>query len=465
MFYGCDQNPDKKEEIQSKELMQIISYLSSPELNGRLAGSTGYYEAAEFVASKFSEYGLDNLGYENHYQKFEIEYNKIKKCAFSKIENGDSLREYELGTDYICRGFSGSGDIKAPVVFCGYGIANEKTGYNDYTNIDVKGKIVMQFKADPNWKINGEDIGYHSLRKKASLAKQNGAIGIIFVSRPNQKHPQKPIGSVMHGKGKQLQNFPQIHIDLETAKDFFEHSSVTLKELQKKIDTEKKPHSINLDTKARIYVKAHYEPRKTSMNVIGMVPAQNEKADEYIVLGAHLDHVGGQAGKVYFPGANDNASGVASLMEVAEAFSVNKPKNRSIIFIAFTSEESGLVGSRHFVENPPVNLDKIHAMINIDCVGHGDSVVVGGGKSAPELYEVVKRKDSLMQSMLIERTWHGGGADATPFFEKGVSTLYFATKNSYTHLHLLSDKPKTINKELHRYITSLIYNASRNMAN
>ncbi len=463
--YGCKQSAETTKEIQSKELMQITDYLASTELNGRLAGSTEYNKAAEFVASKFSEYGLKNLGFDNYYQELKLEYNKIEKCSFSKIENEDSVREYKLGGDYICRGFSGSGDIKAPVVFCGYGISNKKTGYNDYKNMDVEGKIVMQFKADPNWKIDGENIGYQSLRKKASLAKQQGAIGIIFVSRPNQKNPQKPIGSVMHGKGKQLENFPQIHIDLKTAKDFFENSTHTLSKLQKKTDTQKKPRSINLNTKAHIYVKAHYEPQKASMNVVGMIPAQKENADEYIVLGAHLDHVGGQADKIYFPGANDNASGVASLMEIAEAFSENKPKKRNIIFVAFTAEESGLVGSRYFVENSPVKIDKIHAMLNIDCVGHGDSVVVGGGKSAPGLYNLVRRKDSTMKNMMTDRTWHGGGADATPFFEKDASTLYFATKNSYTHLHLLSDKPETINKKLHHYITRLIYNSAREMAN
>jgi hypothetical protein len=461
---GCKQSTEITEKIQRKELIQTISYLASPELNGRLAGSTGYNEAAEFVASKFSEYGLEDLGFDNYYQNLKLEYNSIEECSFSKIISKDSARKYELGEDYVCRGFSGSGNIKAPVVFCGYGISDQNANYNDYKNVDVDGKIVMQFKADPNWKIDQKNIGYNSLRKKALLAKQNGAIGIIFVSRPNQKNPQKPIGSVMHGKGKQLVNFPQIHVDLKTANDFFEHRSITLSELQKKIDKEKQPQSVNLHTQAHIFVKALYKPKKASMNVAGMVPAQNKNADEYIVLGAHLDHVGEQAGKIYFPGANDNASGVASLLEVAEAFSVNKPKNRSIIFVAFTAEESGLIGASHFVENSPVELNKIHAMLNMDCIGHGDSVVVGGGKSAPALYDIVRKKDSLMENMVINRTWHGGGADATPFYEKGVSTLYFATKNSYTHLHLLSDKPNTINKELHQYITRLIYKTASEMA-
>ncbi len=461
---SCNQFKSKEPEINSKNLEKTVEYFASPELNGRLSGSEGYNKAAKFVANKFKEYGLQDAGFPNHYQKFNVEYNKINSSTLARVNKNGSSKTYKLGEDYVCRGFSGSGNIETPVVFCGYGIHSKNNKYNDYDNVDVDGKIVMQFKDDPRWTLDGERIGYNSLRKKAALAKENGAVGIIYVSKPNTKNPQKPIGSVKYGEGAHLENFPQIHIDLNTAKDFFENSSVTLSELQKQIDTQKQPNSIPLGTKARIKVDANYIPEQSTMNVVGMVPAQNQ-TDEYIVLGAHLDHVGGQAGEVYFPGANDNASGVASMLELARMFSLNKPQNRSIIFIAFAAEESGLEGSSYFVNHSPIDSGKIYAMLNMDCVGHGDSVVVGGGKSAPDLYESVKEQDTLMKSMVIDRTWRGGGADATPFFEKGIPTLYFATKNSYEHLHLPSDKPETLNKELHKYLTKLVYQSTKTIVN
>ena len=464
LLYSCNQFTTNEEDIKSKNLKNTVEYLASSELNGRLSGSEGYNNAAKFVANKFKEYGLQDAGFPNYYQKFNVEYNKINSVSFARVKKDGSSKTYKLGEDYICRGFSGSGNIEAPVVFCGYGISSEDKKYNDYEGIDIDGKIVMQFKDDPRWKLNDERIGYNSLRKKAALAKENGAIGIIYVSKPNAKNPQKPIGSVKYGEGEHLKDFPQIHIDLSIAADFFEHRSTKLSDLQKQIDTRKQPHSIALDTKARIHVDANYIPQQTTMNVVGMLPAKNQ-ADEYIVLGAHLDHVGRQAGEVYFPGANDNASGVASMLELARVFSMKKPQKRSIIFIAFAAEESGLEGSGYFVNHSPVNLDNIHAMLNMDCVGHGDSVVVGGGKSSPDLYELVKKEDALMKNMVIDRTWHGGGADATPFFDKGVSTLYFATKNSYKHLHLPSDKPQTLNKELHKYLTNLVYQSTEKIVN
>jgi len=464
LLYSCNQFTSKEQDIKSENLENTVEYLASPELNGRLSGSDGYNKAAKFVANKFKEYGLQDLGFSNYYQKFDVEYNKINESSLTCVKKDGSSKTYSLGEDYVCRGFSGSGDIEAPVVFCGYGITSENKKYNDYDDVDVDGKIVMQFKDDPRWKLDEERIGYNSLREKAALAKENGAIGIIYVSRPNDKNPQKPIGSVKYGEGEHLENFPQIHTDLNTAADFFEHSSTTLNALQKQIDTNKEPHSVSLEKKARIQVDANYIPEKSTMNVVGMLPAKNQ-TDEYIVLGAHLDHVGGQAGEVYFPGANDNASGVASMLEAARVLSKGKPQKRSIIFIAFAAEESGLEGSSYFVNHSPVDLDNIHAMLNMDCVGHGDSVVVGGGKSAPDLYELVKKEDTLMKSMMIDRTWRGGGADATPFFEKGVSTLYFATKNSYKHLHLPSDKPQTLNKELHTYVTDLVFQATEKLVN
>ena len=350
LLYSCNQFTSKEQEISSKKLSNTIEYLASPELNGRLSGSEGYNKAAKFVANKFKEYGLQNAGFPNYYQKFDVEYNKINKSSLTCVKKDGSSKTYNLGKDYICRGFSGSGDIKAPVVFCGYGINSENKKYNDYNGVDVDGKIVMQFKDDPRWKLDDERIGYNSLRKKAALAKENGAVGIIYVSKANAKNPQKPIGSVKHGEGEHLEDFPQIHIDLNTAADFFEHSSTTLKSLQKKIDTDKQPHSVSLETKAHIQVDANYIPEQTTMNVVGMLPAKNQ-TDEYIVLGAHLDHVGGQAGEIYFPGANDNASGVASMLEIARVLSTDKPKKRSIIFVAFAAEESGLEGSGYFVNH------------------------------------------------------------------------------------------------------------------
>jgi hypothetical protein len=461
---SCRNQSATNPEITSQELMSAVEYFASDKLSGRLAGSEAYNEAARYVAKEFKKYGLSNAGYEDYFQWFTLEYNEIRDASFS-VTTHDTTRSYQLGTDYICRGFSGSGDVEAPVVFCGYGLSRPGMGYDDFAGVDVEGKIVMQFKTDPRWRVDGKRPGYRSLRKKVDAAKEHGAVAIIYVSQPNDKNPQKPIGSVMHGKGKQSEDFPQIHVSLEVAQTLFQDSGHTLKELQTAIDQNQKPHSLELKHKARIMVDALYQPKKPSMNVVGMLEGDS-LSDEYLVLGAHLDHVGAQAGEVIFPGANDNASGVATLMEVAEAMAMRDDKPaRSVLFVAFSAEEQGLNGARYFVDHMPVDKEKVVTMMNFDCVAHGDSIVVGGGRSFPELYRIAKNHDQSMKQMVIDRTWGGGGADATPFYEQGIPTLYFATRNSYDHLHLPSDKPQTLNASLHQYLTEIGYKTAMEIAN
>ncbi len=186
---------------------------------------------------------------------------------------------------------------------------------------------------------------------------------------------------------------------------------------------------------------------------------------EYLIIGAHLDHVGSQAGKIYFPGANDNASGSAALLQIAREFSkAQKKPKRSIIFVFFAGEEQGLYGSKYFSENMKFSKEKVKAMINLDCVGYGDSIQIGGGESAPTFWNIAKQIDNGNDKLLVTRTWKGGGADAESFYEKGIQTLYFVTTNSYKHLHMLSDKPETLNKNLFEAITKLAFKTIANIA-
>ncbi len=454
--------------ITAKSLLETDEYLASRELAGRLAGSPGYFKAAKYAAGRFESYGLKPLGDSAFFQYFYVEYNDITgPCALEKIENGKATERFQLGKDYVCRGFSGWGDVTAPLVFVGYGLSEPQFGYDDYADIDVKNKIVVMFKYNPKWKPKNGSFPNLYPRQKSLLARSKGARAVLFVPFPNDENPQKPIGSVLAGEGEQPEDFPQLQISLFAAEKFFEGSGYTLKDLQTEIDTAHAPHSIELKTTAHVLVKAKYEKRRKTANVVALLEGADEKLkNEYVVIGAHLDHVGMQAGEVYFPGANDNASGSATVLETAKAFAVNKirPK-RSVIFVLFSSEESGLYGSKFFVEHPPVPLEQIKAMINLDCVAHGDSLKIGGGKSAPELWELARKLDEQFTRITVASTWHGGGADATPFFKKGIKTLYFVSTNSYTYLHLPQDTPQTLNPHLFEKEAQLAFLVLFNIAN
>jgi hypothetical protein len=455
--------------ISKNSLMKTVDFLASKELAGRLSGSKGFDKAANYMANQFKMLGLTPFGDDGFFQTFNVEYNEILSPVKLYLNaNGKTIKKYKLGKDFVCRGFTGSGKFIAPVVFCGYGISNPQLGYDDYAGIDVKGKIIICFKSNPGWKINDTTNWEENFpRQKSFAAANHGAVGILFVSTPNDKNPQKTILSILHGEGKQDEKFPELHIDIHVADDFLSGSGFTLKDLQSKIDASKKPFSIDLNTSAEIEVHAKYIEKQPTMNTIGLLPGSDDKLkDEYIVVGAHLDHVGSQGGEIYAPGANDNASGSAAVLETAKAFIESKVHpRRSVIFVLFASEEIGLAGSTYFVEHSPVPLEKIIAMINMDCIGYGDSIRVGNGKSAPFLWKIVKEQDSIYTKMMVKDTWSGGGADATPFHQKGIPCAYFVTTNSYEHLHYITDKPETLNQDLYEKITKLVYLTAYEISN
>jgi len=453
------------ESIKSSDLIQTVKILASVKFDGRLSGSEGYNEAAKFAAKRFEQVGLVPAGDNGFFQYMNVEYNKIDTPAVFNLIMGRKNYPYILGKDFVFRGFTGAANITLPVTFCGYGISRPDLGYDDYEKIDVKDKIVLVFKQNPEWKINDEPWGNEYPREKSRVAYNHGAKGILFVSRPNDEKPQPPIGSVAHGDGEQLDSFPQLHISFEVANDFLSLINFSINECQTKIDNKKFPLSFLTRRRAEIIVNTKYEKSARTMNIVGMIEGTDPKLkEEYLIIGAHLDHVGSQAG-LLFPGANDNASGSAGVLELAEAFQKSDLRPlRSILFVLFASEEEGMFGSKYFVEKMKFNPEKIVSMFNLDCIGYGDSIQVGNGKSAPEIWKIANRLDEGSLNLMVKDTWTGGGADLTPFYEKGIPGLYFVSKYSYDHLHLPADTPETLNPFLFESIVKLAYLAARDVA-
>ena len=450
------------ESINKENLLNTVKVLASPKFGGRLPGNEGYNKAANLVAEKFSLDGLIPAGDDGYFQYLKVEYNKIDTPVTFNLLDKDDSQEFTLGKDYVFRGFTGSGNLKLPVAFCGYGISRPDLGYDDYKNIDVENKIVLVFKQNPSWKINNEEWRNEYPRQKSRVAHEHGAKGILFVSLTNVDKPQPLIGSVMHGEGEQLENFPQLQISSEAANDFIVSSGYSLSECQMKIDAIEKPLSFLTRKEAEIKVSTEYINSAKTMNVVGKIEGTDSTLkNEYLIIGAHLDHVGSQAGLLY-PGANDNASGSAAVLELAKSFQISniKPK-RSILFVLFASEEQGLYGSKYFVDNLKINPDQIVAMFNLDCVGYGDSIQIGNGKSAPMLWKIANSLDQENSRLMVRDTWNGGGADATPFYEKGIPCLYFVSKYSYDYLHQPTDTPETLNPELFEKLVRLGYLTAR----
>jgi aminopeptidase YwaD len=454
------------ESINALSLMNNVRTLCSKEFDGRLPGSEGYNKAAKFAADKFKDIGLATAGDEEYFQYLEVEYNRIDSPVVFKAIISEKEITYEHGKDFVLRGFTGAGNFTLPVAFCGYGISRPDLGFDEYENIDVEGKIVIVIKQNPSWKINDEVWGQEYPREKSLVAKKHGAKGILFVSRPNDEKPQPLIGSVMHGEGEQPEDFPQLHISIEVANKLLSGSGYSINDCQSRIDESKIPQSFITENKAEIKVKANYEKSARTMNIIGFLEGSDPiLKSEYLIIGAHLDHVSSQAG-LLFPGANDNASGSAAILELAKAFQKSETKpRRSIIFVLFASEEQGLFGSKYFVENMKIDTNKVIAMFNLDCIGYGDSIQIGNGKSSPDLWKTADEIDEATSNLMVQDTWSGGGADLTPFYDVEIPGLYFVSKYSYEHLHLPTDTPETLNSTLFESIVRLAYLTARSVAN
>jgi hypothetical protein len=443
--------------------MDTVRWLASEERAGRAAGGEGYRSAAAEMAARLAAAGLQPGADDGFLQRFAVEHNEIGRAA--RFERVGAGRPYQLGHDYYFRGFSGAGRVTAPLVFVGYGLSAPERGYDDYAGGDVKGKVVLAFKQAPGWTL--DEAGWQEQwmpRAKANTAAAHGAVAMILVASPKDRY-RRAIASVLHGPGVQLPGFPQLEVTPAVADELVAGSGHTLDQLQARIDDARRPGSAPLAVQVAIEVEASYQPAAETANVVAVLPGGDPALrDECLVVGAHLDHVGRQ-GDVVLPGANDNASGSAVVVAVAEAFAAaGAPPARTVVFVLFSAEEQGLFGSRHYAAHPFCPLERTVAMINVDCVGFGDGIEVGGRETYPELWQLVCARDAAGTPRMVDTSWPGGGADAAAFHEVGVPTAYFATHNAYAHLHVASDTPETLDPDLLESVARLVFLTAHDVA-
>lgn len=446
--------------ISEKALYETVSDLSSEEMDGRMAGTDGYDKAANYVANRMLDIGLQPFVRGDYYQEVITESNTFYGRPMVRIAYGENMQELILGKDYLFRGLSGSGMIdQADMVFCGYGISAPELGYDDYAGIEVENKVVLMVKENPKWEKEGLNLSVFSTRYKAQTAMQKGALAVVYVNSVHQEYIPKPIGSVLDGEGVYTENIPQLHIERALVDTLLKIKGLDLTFCQAKIDSLMQPCSFAMPVLADIHVKTNYVSDALSSNVLGMIEGSDPLLkNEYVVVAAHLDHVGRQADDFFFPGANDNASGVAALLEIAHLMQEGEVSPaRSVIFAAFTGEESGLRGAEHFVQHWPLKEKKMVAMLNMDCIAHGDSVIVYGGDRASSLWQKVCLLDENMNKLVVAHTASSDGCDAEPFNRIEVPTLSFVSKYSYTHIHQHTDSISTLNFDLLAYITQLVY--------
>jgi hypothetical protein len=458
--YGAGADPKRLPPADPKRLMKDVRELSSPKYEGRLTGTAGLNLAAEYIEKSFAKSGLRKPFVENgvpsYRQKFLVTTN-------TKLGPKNTLRingqEYTVAKDFVPRIFSSSGSVSGEMVFVGYSITASEYHYDDYAGLDVTGKIVVALRYEPQdtdessvWE--GKKRTRHaSLDAKAINAKMHGAAGVILINNPvTYPEEREKLDEFANQSGPADLGIPVVQLRADLAEKWFNGSGRDLAGIVKAIDKLGGPQSFRFPAGWRAEMTVDVERELSpAWNVAAFLPGESS---EYVVLGAHYDHIGygrqfsmapQEAGKLH-PGADDNASGTAVVMEMGRIFAkLPKPK-RGILFVAFAGEELGLLGSGHLVKNLPFPVADCAAMVNMDMVGRmrdGKFFLAGAstGNTLRQAIDLALEGEPGLSPDLGENL-NIGGSDHSSFTAREIPALFF-----FSGLHEDYHKPSdTVDK-------------------
>jgi hypothetical protein len=377
--------------IRPEAIRAHMSFLADDLLEGRGTATRGYDIAARYVAARFEELGLEPAGAKGSW--FQpvplIQMTSVgEECSLTLIRDGRKT-ELKYGPDFLTRYVGGESSVTAPVVFAGFGVTAPELGYDDYAGIDVRGKIVVLLIGAPPTFPHNQRAYYSDRIVQARNAFERGAVGILILFTPDLErrlpwevaiqHARWPSSSWVDGDGKPHFSMGNVAaLSRKAAEELFAGAPQSLEEVFKIAETGGlKPFELPVQVSLRTVGRSR---RVESPNVAAVLRGSDPRLkDEYVVLSAHLDHIGlepaGEEGgeppsdtirDSIYNGAYDNASGVAVLLEVAKAFVRLPAPRRSVLFLAVTGEEEGLNGSGYFAHHPTVPIDRIVANTNLD---------------------------------------------------------------------------------------------------
>ncbi len=463
-FTVAQNNP----EITVKDLKTDIYFLASDSLKGRKPGTPEADVAAEFIRKSFVASGL-RLMADSGFQYFDI-VTDVSPGVHNMLRIGETEAVFQK--DFIPVSYSSNGSLNAPVVFAGYGfdIDQDSIKWKDYDNIDARGKWVMILRADPELENNDSKfIPFSELRGKVLIAKDHGAAGVLVVTPVALDKDDKLM--VLRSENNDVTSgIPVINIRRDIADQILKSKGVKIDSVEKVLNKTKNPHSFELPVTVEASAELILKKARTE-NVIGMIPGNDSLfKGQYLVVGAHYDHLGfgGPGSGSRMPdtvaihnGADDNASGTALVMELAgKLASKKKELKRSIIFVCFSAEEMGLIGSRDFIDHPVVDLKKIDAMFNFDMVGRFDtsknSISVSGTGTSAEADSILKKYESGLPFQVTHSPDGYGPSDHASFYSNNIPVFYFTT-GAHTDYHTPFDDADKIDYQKEKEIGDFAY--------
>jgi len=455
---------------------QYVTYLSSDEMEGRMSATEGYRKAADWVASRFETWGLLPAGEEGTY------FQQVKMPEFSwrvgapLLSVAGRVFPFDDGDYSVNDASTANTKIRGEVIFVGYGIAAPDKGLDEYADVDVRGRIVLALKGSPKdapqsramlqrseepneerqkpqeepkdqeeWKEESTDL------KKVSTAYEKGAAAILLYNPDGEdtsgRRPRGGSASISFQPERDFLCFtiqervfraimkqePQ-----ESPSGFKRRVDAMRREIQQKM-SQSQPTGMRVKLHGYEQVVRYDEEHGNNVarNVLGKIEGTDpELKNEYVLVGAHLDHIGVRNGYVC-NGADDNASGSAVVMEVARVLSEAKfqPK-RTLVFCCWCGEERGLVGSRHYTNQPcgGVSIDKVVTYVNIDMVGMGEDVTASEAEAFPAIWNVIVRdQDAELMKHIKPREGGPGGSDHASFLRRGIEAVMLISSGGEGH--------------------------------
>lgn len=444
-FTGCGKEQEARydsPDITVEELRAHVQFLASEELNGRRTGTPGAVAASDYLVAQLKRSKIPPGNNGQYFQRFRFTADvRLAGKNTLSVRAGEESNALLLNEEFRPLGFSGSATVRGPLVFAGYGITSDSLGYDDYAGIDVSGKIVLVLRYGPEGdNPQGEFGEFISLRYKAENAREHGALGMIVIPGPAPYADDRliPLEYDRHSEA----GIPAVSAKREPFQTLFVSQRDSLREIQADLNLHKTGTGFAFNNvTAQLRTDLRYV-RRHGRNVIGFVEGRHpEHRDEALVIGAHFDHlgVGGEGSLVpdtvvVHHGADDNASGTAALLELAEYFSMEGNRLRhSLIFAAFSGEELGLLGSSRYTEVPPFPLDRTLAMFNLDMIGRpqDSTLIIEGVGTSPVWDSLVTEANRVNRWTINPEGIQGYGAsDHVPFYAEDIPVLFF-----YTGMH------------------------------
>ncbi|MBM3725744.1 MAG: M28 family peptidase [Acidobacteria bacterium] len=426
----------REPEFETQRYMAHIKYLASEAMRGRGTGTPELEKAAQYVAAQFKAAGLKTLG-GAFLQPFQV-------TANARLGPGNQLQypggKGRLEEDFVPFNFSTRGELSGGLVFVGYGITAREYNYDDYEGVDVKGRVVILLRHEPQEfdeksVFQGKVYTRHSqFDSKAINAKMHGASGVILINDTgNHTGDADLLEKFGRTAGPSDAGIPMIQVRAEIVAGWMEAAGKPLKDTMAAIDGDLKPRSFSFPENVKVSGSVDVQRDvKTVHNVVGYLPGETA---EYVVVGAHYDHLGlgeqysmapSQAGTPHL-GADDNASGTAGVIELARHFQGRRLR-RGILFQAYAAEELGLLGSGHYVNHPLMPLDNAVAMVNLDMIGRiRENKVILGGVATGTTFKAMMERLAAPSGLTVDYSEQAGygSSDHTSFTTKQVPVLFF----------------------------------------